>query len=318
MRKFGWLLGGSLALGIILSMYSIYSAADIRVQALPTPYKYRIMFISPELGNPYWNPLINAVKSEAKKEHISIEISGSNRMNAEEMQEAMNMAIASRVDGIILLPINDSHITEMANKATVSGIPVFTVINDIPTSLRKSYIGTDHIQSGVKVGKDIAAYLNGKGNIGVVKDSNFLSLQELRLAGIKQALKVYQNIHLIELSQDQVMSRNASQQTDLLLNEHPDLSAFIGLGQNDSSGIVASIEHRSTVENYAIYSFDYTEEAANLMRRRAIVESVEHDLHRIGLKSVQQLSAWLEGKQLPLPTHSYTNTHVISSGIGGN
>src|SRR5699024_55430 len=58
------------------------------------------------------------------------------------------IAIASRVDGIILYTDGDSRISDLIDEAMEQGIPVVTVMNDDTESRRVSYVGVNHYQLG--------------------------------------------------------------------------------------------------------------------------------------------------------------------------
>jgi ribose transport system substrate-binding protein len=299
----------------LVPFYKIYSLT-MKMNQTETiqEYEYRVVFISSQLGNPYWQPLMEGMEEAAEEREISLDFSGAYQTNEKEMAEALNMAIASKVDGIILMGMNTTGIEQLVNKATTKGIPVFTVMNDMPNTLRKTYIGTEHIRSGREVGAVLFRSLKNTGTVAVIKGDHFSAVQELRLRGLKQSMANFPAIKLVELPLSETEGQFAREQAKHILNEYPDVQAFVGLGQEDGPGIVEAIQKRSAVEDYGIYTFDATNETRHLFESGFIDGTISHDLHDAGQESVERMVQWLKREALPLDTMKYTDYQITNAG----
>lgn len=298
---------------LITSVYPLYhlfqiyqSTQSFSSQADAKEYRYRLVLISPYLGDSYWNKTIEGVEKAAANFHLSLDIKGTNLPDNEELIKAMNMAISSKVDGILLLGIDDDAFLETIQKATMKGIPVVTIMADLPESFRKAFIGSNHYETGLELGNLLKKQLNDGETIGVVKGNKVTSIEELRLKGLKDSTR-YSAIKLVETTLN-----HAEEQTNELLNLYPNMKVIIGTGIDDGDLIVRAIESRSTLDSYQIYTFDDTQETMELLRSGKIDGTVRHGHQEMGKKSVETIVNWLEKKDLPLPVNTYVETKVIT------
>ena len=67
----------------------------------------------------------------------------------------MNIAIAAKVDGIILKPDGTGKLRRAIDRAEEAGIPVITVLEDDSASSRKSFVGVNSYQLGTIYGKQV-------------------------------------------------------------------------------------------------------------------------------------------------------------------
>lgn len=293
----------------LYQLFQIYqSSQSFSAQADAEEYRYRLVLISPYLGDAYWNQVIKGVEAAARKLQVSLDIKGTNLPDNEELQKAMNMAISSQVDGIMLLGIDDPSFSEMIQKSTMKGIPVVTIMADLPGSLRKSFIGSNHYETGLELGNYIKKAVKNNETIGIIKGNNVTSIETQRIKGLKDSLKA-SSIKLVETDR-----QHAEEQTNDLLNLYPSMKMLIGTGIDDGDLIVRTIESRSALSGYEIYTFDDTQETMNLLRSGKIAGTIHHSHSLMGVKSVETIVKWLEKEDLPLPVSTYTETNVITEG----
>ena len=74
------------------------------------------------------------------------------------------MAIASGVDGIIIQGNINENISEQIDYASKSEIPVVTILEDLPTSSRISFVGVNPNQLGKSYGNQILKAKDNQSN----------------------------------------------------------------------------------------------------------------------------------------------------------
>jgi ribose transport system substrate-binding protein len=84
-------------------------------------------------------------------------MTGQNLSTSYSKADRMNIAISSKVDGIILEGDDSKETAELIDKATANGIPVVTVLSDCQTSSRKSFVGLNNFSLGSEYGEELAA-----------------------------------------------------------------------------------------------------------------------------------------------------------------
>ncbi|MBR3142364.1 MAG: substrate-binding domain-containing protein [Clostridiales bacterium] len=86
-----------------------------------------------------------------------VEMTGQNLSTSYSKADRMNIAISSKVDGIILEGDDSEETADLIDKATKNGIPVVTVLADCVGSSRKSYIGLNNYSLGTEYGDALVA-----------------------------------------------------------------------------------------------------------------------------------------------------------------
>lgn len=136
-------------------------------------YKYHYALISEESDAPFWEAIYEGALEMGKEMNIYVERTGCSLPSSYPLQDLMKMAIASKVDGIIIEPNQNEEIEELINMADEAGIPVITVLNDEPNSKRKSFIGVNSYNQGQIYGKQIIELINkGKKSVTVLFNSD--------------------------------------------------------------------------------------------------------------------------------------------------
>lgn len=281
------------------------------------PEPYRIVVIGEEIGNSFWSIFKQGAIPVAEEHEVDLEFWGTLRPNSDEMVKNLEMAIASNVDGIIVQAVAHPEFSRLILlKASASGIPVITAASDMPIgpeSVRKTYVGSDHLQEGVRMGEHVLAQMNGQGKLGIITGHTNLSNQTLRLEGLRQVLQRYPEIEVIEnRAAGQAEERDVREGIQALLNEHPDCRVFIGLSSESGEKIVEAIKRRAQIEPYGIYFFDDNMDTISLVRDGIADGAVIQNPEEMGRKSIELMLRWLEGIHIPLPDVYHTPFELIT------
>ncbi|GIQ71332.1 sugar ABC transporter substrate-binding protein [Xylanibacillus composti] len=322
-----WFMGFSLfivALGFsVYYSYQVYQGhkiiSGIYQQDVAGPAPYRIVVIGEEIGNPFWSIFKQGAFPVAEQHGVDLEFWGTLRPNSEEMIKNMEIAIASNVDGIIVQAVAHPDFSRLILlKASAAGIPVITAASDMPAgpeALRKTYVGSDHFQEGVRMGEHVAAQMNGYGKLGIIMGRTNVSNQALRLEGLRQVLEQYPEFEVIENRPEELdAEQDVMAGIRALLNEHPDCKVFIGLSSESGEKIVEAIKRRARIEPYGIYFFDDNMETVSLVRDGTADGAVIQNPEEMGRKSVELMLRWLEGVHIPLPDVYHTPFELITDG----
>lgn len=124
-------------------------------------FQYHYVVISEQSDEPFWELIYQGALEKGKEQGALVEKLGSNLSVSYSLQELMEIAIVSDVDGIILEPDGKITITDLINEADKAGIPVITVLKDDSLSRRKSFVGINSYNLGQAYGEQILAIANG-------------------------------------------------------------------------------------------------------------------------------------------------------------
>lgn len=132
-------------------------------------YKYHYAMISDEADDPFWDSVYQSALEKGKEQDVYVEKLGSNLSITYSLYDLMEIAIASKVDGIIIEPNGDERIIKLIDKAESEGITVITVLNDVAVSQRKSFVGISSYSLGQAYGEQVREVVKaGKSKITVI------------------------------------------------------------------------------------------------------------------------------------------------------
>lgn len=276
----------------------------------------RLVLITQELDTPFWNRVGQGAAEQAKAENVQLEVWGSYGNNQEDFLKRVEVALHSKVSGIIVQGLDNEEFKELTKvKAAFYGIPIITVANDVPVeeSLRKTYIGSDQLEAGKMVAQRLVSSMGTTGEIIILRDEIQAHYQKERLKGMQEVLEHYEGIRVIEKgtedSKEQVMAT-----TQQLMNENPEAKAFIAINANYTGPMIQEIGRRTQVEPYHIYTFDDGIESTALLEQGLLDGVLEQQPERMGRESVKRIMKWLTNETVPLDSEGYlTEIRMVKS-----
>ena len=269
--------------------------------------EYHLVLITQELETPFWDKVAKGAKEEADKRGSSVEVWGSYSKDQEDFLKKLEIAIDSKVDGIIVQGLDTPDFKELTKiKAAFYGIPILTVANDVPMadSLRRTYVGSDQFLAGQMIARQLLSDMGSSGTVVLMGDSREEYYQQQRVNGIMDVLKRYPDVktEYAETIESREMIIAATQD---VLNRQPDVDAFIAVNANIADAMVQEIGRRSQVAPYHIYSFDDSKDTMSLLKAGKLDGIIEQSPEEMGRLGVKLIIEWLRGDTVPLDTDGY-------------
>ena len=158
-----WVITGFLAglTGLLIILFVTFTGSINRTEQDVTYDRYYAM-ITDNPGSSFWQSVYSSALNEAKSQNAYVEMISDNLSGDYSMAELMEIAIAARVDGIILTAGEAEGMTELIEKAYNEGIPVVTLLNDNTNSERLSFVGIGNYNLGKEYGRLIIEMANKK------------------------------------------------------------------------------------------------------------------------------------------------------------
>lgn len=148
-------------------------------------YDAYYVMISSDRDLDFWKSVYEGAREAGDEQGIYVEMMGENLSNEYTDIELMEIAIASKVDGIIVYANETEEMTALINSAVEQGIPVVTVLGDNTQSYRCSFVGVGSFNLGREYGKQIVKYAKEKENADTLSSTH--SNDELNVVGIVNA-----------------------------------------------------------------------------------------------------------------------------------
>lgn len=312
MRKIG--IASLFFISIILFYFTISSAGKVFRSDWKFPEttetrkdSYRLVLITQELDTPFWHKVGTGASMQAQEEGASLEVWGSYGNNHDDFLKKVDLAISSKVDGIIVQGLDNEEFKNLAKvKAAFHGIPVITVANDVPMteSLRRTYVGSDQFLAGRMIGSQLVSDMGSKGKVILLSDSQHAYYQQQRLDGIQDFLKDFPEIKTVHAETTEAREQVIAT-TREMLNQMPDADGFIAVNANIAGSMIQEISRRSQVEHFHIYTFDDAPDSLTLLMQGKLDGVIEQSPEKMGNVSVSLIMKWLRNESVPLDQDGY-------------
>lgn len=180
--------------GLLIFFFVSYTKTLSRTESDVTYDKYYAM-ITDDAESSFWKSVYESALETAKEDNAYVEMISNNLSREYSQTELMEIAIASKVDGIIVTAGEAEGMTELINKAYDEGIPVVTLFNDNAQSERLSFVGVGNYNLGREYGNLIIKMANERIFLGnhitvavLVDASSEDSGQNVLAAGIQETI----------------------------------------------------------------------------------------------------------------------------------
>lgn len=135
--------------GYILWFYK----GSFQEEAAGATYDRYYMMITQDGKSAFWQSVYQGAYERALQENVYVDWLGNEHFQDYSVEEQMEIAIASGVDGIIVTASEEEGITALIDRADAAGIPVVTLYGDNTQSTRCSFVGVGSYNLGREYGR---------------------------------------------------------------------------------------------------------------------------------------------------------------------
>ncbi len=300
------------AFGFSLYFYQQSQIDDEKIMAAMTSEddvpNYHFALIGEEMNHEYWRLVGQGAKTAEANHDVYVEYGGPERSNPDEQLKLLDMAIKSKVDGIIVQALNEQF-TPLINQAVKKGIPVITIDTDASESMRDVYIGTDNYLAGQLAGKALAEDTKGEATVGIISGSFDNALHQLRVKGFTDIVEQFEGINIVAIEESDISRVDAEEKAYRMLNEHTNITAFYGTSSYNGVGIVAAAKSLKKENEMYVITFDAIDENILLLENGDINAIVEQQPFEMGYRGVEKMLTIIENK--PFQDLYHTDLSII-------
>jgi LacI family transcriptional regulator len=232
---------------------------------------------------------IEAAYEELHNFGIKIEYYISREDDSVEQLSYLNLFKQRKIDGLMLMPIDQPDIVAAVNALVDRNIPVLTLNTDLPESRRLCFVGQDAIRAGRTAGDLMGEILGGKGRVAQITSSARMLCSVERQKGFEDVIRErYPDITIVETLETYEEALTAFQKTVGLLNAHQDL-AGIYITCGNVSEVGRAVRMLNCEKKIKIISFDLYPEIIQLVKSGVINFTIDQDLRAQGYRSLKAL-----------------------------
>ena len=188
------------------------------------------------------------------------------------MIAAFDQAIAKQPKGIVVFAV-EQVLTPQINKAVDAGIPVVTILGDLPKSKRLAFVGSHQYTLGYLGGKKLGEVLKGKGKVAVLSIPGVKMFDD-REEGFRAAFKEFPEISVVQVGDTQADTVTAINVAKGIMLRNPDLGGFACTDSTGGIGSATAAEETGKAGQVKIVSMDRNSDVLQKIEKGIITGTV--------------------------------------------
>ena len=170
--------------------------AGIVLAAQKKKFKFGVVMFG--IGNPFFDDVIAGIREkeeDLQSYNCTILIKRISAFGVQDQIDAIDELLAEEINGLAISPQNNPAIAQKINELYDMGIPTVTFNTDITGSKRIAYVGSNYYRCGQTAAGLIHLMTSGEVHVGIVSGNSNVLCHTERIAGFRDSLKEYTNIH---------------------------------------------------------------------------------------------------------------------------
>lgn len=309
-------LFSSLCLGFI--GYS-YNLNEIQIRLVGSkangndaPLHYHFVLIAQDMGDSFWQSVKTGAGNAGSQYSAAVEFMGSMIQDENEELKALNIAIASHADGIVVYVTDQDKFTPLIDKAVSQGIPVITIESDDKGSNRSAYVGPNSYMAGLNEGNlIIESASGGAATVAVIVGGNYVGNNDATdslLRGFSDGINASPKIKLQTVEYSNADYFSAETIIRNILSKYPDVDTVVCTGADDTLEIVQVLIDLNRENGITVIGYSNTPQIRDYIKKDDIYGSVYEDPKDTGFQSIEKLVQRLDGQKIP----SFVDTGVYT------
>lgn len=147
------------------------------------------MLITQDSKSAFWQSVYQGAGERALQDNVYVDWLGNDQFQNYSVEEQMQVAIASGVDGIIVTAGENEEMTALIDRAVSEGIPVVTLYGDNTQSARCSFVGVGSYNLGREYGRQAVKIVQER-LAGNREKLNFTAQLEAQLEDLVESAKM--------------------------------------------------------------------------------------------------------------------------------
>lgn len=245
--------------------------------------KLNLVFVTPLIAHPVWDVARAGFEAAAKELGFSGQYVGPQGIDPADMVNQIELAIASKVDGIITMPISPTAMRPVLKRAAQAKIPVVFVGAEDPESTALAFIGTNEMELGKQGGDAIKAKFGKTPLRAIVLQSTMDASFAIKARdGYLAALKNYPDFKMVLNEACNSDMQIAMQKFEAAFKAYPEINLVIGVCGEAGPAAAKVIKENRLEGKITVVAIDDVEETMNLVKSGAIWGTEAQNFYKMG------------------------------------
>ncbi|WP_461206575.1 sugar ABC transporter substrate-binding protein [Clostridium sp. DL1XJH146] len=256
------------------------------------PPKYRFMVIVDGTDSSYIEEFKRGIDRASTDYSVALEIwSFKGDQKEENILKQFDIAIKSKVDGVIIQTFDDDRFEEVFKEANNNNIPVITISSDIPSEEKVSFFSYNEYQIGLKVGE----LLNSELNKSQISGGTIVVLQNDQIYHYNQVIALkdqFEEKYIIKPEKVDIKGENilnAEGLTREIINKYEDLIGIICSSGEETLGVIQGLKDTNKMDDVMVFGFDYSKEILDYIDKGVITGTIIADNEKLGYEAIENM-----------------------------
>ena len=255
----------------------------------------RFCFLLPELETGFVHRMIEDIRraqNAVRDVEILIDIRRIPLTSGERIITELATLTEEKYDGVGLFAVDAPGVRAAIDDTVARGLPVVTLVSDVPSSKRLNFVGVDNVAAGRTAGRLMGRFLRGvSGEIGVIVGNLQIRDHVERHMGFRQILNAhFRDLRLLNpIEGDSVAARNRAIAIDLM-RDHAQLAGIYAVG-GGNAGLVGALEEMTLPRRPVVIVHELTPSARKALSAGVVDAVIGQDTGHMARSAVRQLSA---------------------------
>jgi LacI family transcriptional regulator len=199
-------------------------------------------------------------------------------IDSQQMHDLLLRCAAKGSQGVVLKAADEPAVNQAVKQLTAAGVPVVTLVTDLPQSERIGYVGMDNRTAGQTAAYLVSRWLDSRPqDVAVVIGSELFRGEEEREMGFRMWLRGRApHLRVLDISGGYGVYERTFERVSEALQHHPDLQAVYSVGGGNRAIVDAFAALGRPLEVFIGHDLD--EENRQLLAEEKIAAIIDHNL----------------------------------------
>ena len=240
----------------------------------------------------FWKTVRDGIEVARKEFDTQVEIKGpQSEFDVAGQIQILEQAILTKPDAIVLAASDYKAIIPIAEKIRKKGIPLVIIDSGIDSDIANSFIATDNIAAGHKMGEILSKLVDSSKRIAIVSHVQGSSTAILREQGARSGLSSNFSSTIEGPYFSNGSLERAYEITKKLLKDQPDIGGIAGLNEISTRGAAQAIKELGLKDQVKLVGFDGSRDEIKLIEEgviQAVVIQKPFNMGYLGIKTAFQ------------------------------
>ena len=299
-----------LVLSVLFLSWSNCGSSDSQVR------EYRIAVIPKGTTHSFWRSIhAGAVKAERElvDQGINLSVTWKGPLREDDREQQIQVVegfISQGMDGLVLAPLDDRALVRPVEEALAAGIPTVVIDSALHSDSITSFVATDNTRGGELAAEHMAALLDGKGKILMLRYQEGSASTTEREEGFSRKMESdFPGLEVVSSDQYAGATRDtAKRASENLLNRFADqLDGIFCVNESATVGMLLALQDIDQAGKVTFIGFDSNEILVDALERGYLQGLVVQNPFRMGYLGVTTMVDHLLGK----PVEKRIDTGVV-------